>query len=296
MFSKIKSLVNRLLEKDEKTLLAIGSLLSLQQEQIKSTNVNDFEFKIFSQFGDDGIIQYLIKNIEIKNQIFIEFGVEDYSESNTRFLMMNNNWEGLIMDGSKKAIQKIEGRSWFWKYSLKANCAFITRENINELLAIPNYSDIGLLHIDIDGNDYHILEEINLKKLNPSMIIMEYNSVFGNKRAISVPYNKSFYRTNEHFSNLYFGASLPALTYLANNKGYALVCCNLAGNNAYYVRKDLLNDKVREISNEEAFKLSKFRESRDVKGNLSLLYGSERYNIIKGKEVINVISNQIEIL
>lgn len=296
MISKIKTLLNRLLEKDEKTLLAIGSLLSLQQEQIKSTNVNDFEFKIFSQFGDDGIIQYLIKNIEIKNQIFIEFGVEDYSESNTRFLMMNNNWEGLIMDGSKKAIQKIEGRSWFWKYSLIAKCAFITRENINELLAIPNYSDIGLLHIDIDGNDYHILEEINLKKLNPSMIIMEYNSVFGNKRAISVPYNKSFYRTNEHFSNLYFGASLPALTYLANNKGYALVCCNLAGNNAYYVRKDLLNDKVREISNEEAFKLSKFRESRDVKGNLSLLYGAERCNIIKGKEVINVINNKIEIL
>jgi hypothetical protein len=64
------------------------------------------EFKVFSQFGDDGIIQYLISNIEMPDN-FIEFGVETYHEANTRFLVVNNNWSGLVIDGSRKKIQSI---------------------------------------------------------------------------------------------------------------------------------------------------------------------------------------------
>ena len=85
-------------ENDETLLLSVGCMLSNQQWSMQSHNINDYEFKIFSQFGDDGIIQYLIKHIEIKNEIFIEFGTENYLESNTRFLMMHNNWSGFIMD------------------------------------------------------------------------------------------------------------------------------------------------------------------------------------------------------
>ena len=76
--------------KTEIELLAVGSLLSNQQYSMNSRNINGYEFRIFSQFGDDGIIQYLIKHISIENEIFVEFGVENYLESNTRFLMMNN--------------------------------------------------------------------------------------------------------------------------------------------------------------------------------------------------------------
>ena len=77
---KAASLVDKLLQtsnpnKNMIELLAIGSMLSKQQYSMNSTNINDYEFKIFSQFGDDGIIQYLIKNILIENGICIEFGV-----------------------------------------------------------------------------------------------------------------------------------------------------------------------------------------------------------------------------
>ena len=110
-------------------LLAIGSLLSKQQNLIKSTNINDFEFRIFSQFGDDGIIQYLIKNIVIENEVFIEFGVENYLQSNTRFLMMNNNWSGFVMDGSEDAMNFLKNQSWFWQYSLTNKAVFINKKN-----------------------------------------------------------------------------------------------------------------------------------------------------------------------
>jgi len=292
-FTISKFILDKGENKDETELLALGSLLSKQQWLLNSPNFNDYEFKIFSQWGDDGLIQYLIKHIKIENELFIEFGVEDYSESNTRFLMMHNNWNGFVMDGSEQNMAKLKSKSWYWKYSLKSKACFITKENINELLAKTGFKNIGLLHIDLDGNDAHILAELNLKELNPSIIIMEYNAVFGKKRAISVPYDKDFLRTDKHYSNLYWGASLPALTYIASNKGYGLVGCNLAGNNAYYVRKDLLNGTIREKTVDEAFIMSKFRESRDKDFMLSYLAGNERAEIIKGLDVIDVKTNEI---
>jgi len=295
VLSKVKSLfVKKVEKKSESELLAIGSLLSKQIKLSNSKKIIDHEFKIFSQWGDDGIIQYLIQNIEIKNKCFIEFGVEDYLESNTRFLMMNDNWEGFVMDGSADAINSLKSQNWFWKFCLTAKSIFINKENINFLLSETGYKNIGLLHIDLDGNDYHIFNALDLSVLNPNIIITEYNSVFGKSRAITVPYDENFYRTNKHFSNLYWGASLKALTKLANQRGYALVYCNLAGNNAYFVRRDLLNSNVFEISVEEAFKESKYRESRDPQGNLTYLKNNERYLQIKGMEVLNVDTGEIE--
>ena len=94
-------LIKDLTKEDDTQLLALGTLLSNQQWAIPSDFLNDFEFKIFSQFGDDGIIQYLIKHLPIPNPTFIEFGVEDYLESTTRFLMINNGWSGFVLDSSE---------------------------------------------------------------------------------------------------------------------------------------------------------------------------------------------------
>jgi len=281
---------------DENILLALGRLLSNQQWSIQSTDINDFEFKIFSQFGDDGIIQYLIKHIDTQNKTFIEFGVEDYSESNTRFLMMNNNWKGFVMDGSEEAMERLSKQNWYWKYSLTNKAVFIHKDNINPLLKETNFRNIGLLHIDIDGNDYHILESLDFTTLNPSILIVEYNSVFGNERKISIPYSKDFVRTRAHYSNLYFGASLPALNFLANKKGYRLIGCNLQGNNAYFVRQDLINEKVCEQSLKAAFKESTFREGRNKDYSLSLIGGNDRLEIIKGLQVVNIETNEVELL
>lgn len=293
---KILSLKNKIVASptDETTLLGVGAMLAKQQNSVNSKNINDYEFKIFSQFGDDGIIQYLIKNITIENDIFIEFGVGNYSESNTRFLMMNNNWSGFVMDGSTDAINKLKSQSWFWKYDLSCEAAWIDRENINTLLSKTGFSNIGLLHIDLDGNDYHVFENIDLSKLDPAIIILEYNSVFGDIRKIVVPYNPKFNRTEAHHSNLFYGASLPALNDLAIRKGYVLIGCNLGGNNAYFIRKDLLNKNVTEMSVKEAFKESKFRESRNEDYSLSYISGKERLKKIIGSQVLNIETNQLE--
>lgn len=295
----LASFIGRMIEMlireiNDTKLLALGSLLSNQQYSIESANINDYEFRIFSQFGDDGIIQYLTKNISIENDVFIEFGVGNYLESNTRFLLKNNNWTGFVMDGSLFSMQSLKRRSWFWRYCLTYKTVFIDKDNINTLIRDTGFSNIGLLHIDLDGNDYHILSTIDLSKLNPSIIITEYNSVFGCERAITVPYRKDFDRTKAHYSTLFFGASLKAFDYQLSKRGYSLVGSNLAGNNAYFVRTDLLNEKVRKIDSDLAFKESKFRESRNKDGSKSFIDGEDRLHILKGLEVINVVTNGSE--
>ena len=215
----------------------------------------DLEFKVFSQFGDDGIIQYLTHNIDCKYKTFIEFGVEDYFESNTRFLLQKDNWSGFVMDGSSDNIANLKQAPFYWKHDLEAEAVFITAENINNLLSSCSVAGgVDLLHIDLDGNDYWVWKEIEIQ---PSIVILEYNSVFGLDRPITVPYRANFNRTNAHFSNLYYGASLKAMYDLTVKKGYSFIGCNSAGNNAYFIRKDKMNGFVREVALEEGYVLSK---------------------------------------
>jgi hypothetical protein len=91
----------------------------------------DAEVKVFSQWGEDGIIQALIKYVPIERKIFVEFGVQNYTESNTRFLLINDCWSGLLIDGDKSHVDYIKNDPIYWRHNLKVDCSFITRDNIN---------------------------------------------------------------------------------------------------------------------------------------------------------------------
>ncbi|MCF6407042.1 hypothetical protein L3C95_29365 [Chitinophaga filiformis] len=270
-------------------LLLLGTLLARQNKELPVLdNISAAEFKVFSQTGDDGIIQYLINKVYIPETTFIEFGVENYVESNTRFLLKYNNWSGLVIDGSKKSIRYIMSDDIYYQHDLKAVQAFITAENINDLIGVHGMKgEIGLLSVDIDGNDYWVWKAIDV--VDPVIVVAEYNSVFGIDRAITVPYKPDFIREQAHYSHLYFGASLKALCVLAEEKGYAFVGSNSIGNNAYFVKKNRLGG-LRALSAEEGYVYSRFRESRDKKGNLNYLSGAERYECIKGLSVYNVMT------
>lgn len=256
-------LVNAL-KQQESGLLLMGNVASNNLKKHKFDSINDTEFKVFSQFGDDGIIQYLIQNLDIKNKTFCEFGVEDYRESNTRFLLINNHWTGLVIDGSRKNIRKIKNSEYYWKYNVEALCTFVTKDNINEILQNKFGSEsLGILHIDIDGVDYWIWKNL---ESSPDVVIVEYNSILGTKMSITVPYEESFYRYNKHYSGLYYGASINAFNELAMSKGYVLVGGNNAGNNLYFVKKELLNEKVREVGISEAYKIQSFTEEKNKEG------------------------------
>jgi hypothetical protein len=257
-------------------------------------NIQLAEFRVYSQWEDDGIIQFLVDYLDIEHKTFIEFGVENYTECNTRFLLINNKWKGLIMDGSEKNMKQLRAEELYWKYDITAVTAFIDKDNINGLIKNNGFSgEIGLLHIDIDGNDYYVWKEINV--VNPVIVIMEFNSVFGIEKPWSTPYDPKFWRTEYHHSNLYFGASLLALCDLAEEKGYAFIGCNSAANNAFFVRKDKLK-KLKVLTPQEGYVVSAFRESRDKQGDLTFVSGSDRLKLLKGMKIYNTRTKQTEVI
>ena len=279
----------------DQLLINQARILARMNRVLTPASLQDYEFKIFSQWGEDGIIQFLVSEIELPNKTFIEFGVESFTEANCRLLLMLNNWSGHVIDGSVDNVEKIVGANSFWRHQLTAQASFITAENINDLLDSSQFDrDLGLLSVDIDGVDYWVWKAI--KYYRPRIVVVEYNAVFGGERKITVPYDKDFFRTSAHSSNLYFGASLPAMVQLGLDLGYTFVGANSNGVNAFFVRTELLTPKLLDLAKLAEFVDSKARESRDLQGRLTYLKAAERLESIRGLPVVNTETMQTEAL
>jgi hypothetical protein len=266
---------------------ALGRIEARQVSTSTAQPLATAEFRVFSQWGEDGILQHLLAYVPVERRIFVEFGVQDYRESNTRFLLVHNNWSGVVFDGNEANIESIRRDDLYWRHNLKAERAFVTRENINGLLRQAGLSgDIGLLSIDIDGNDYWVWESIEV--VNPRMVVCEYNARWGPDRAVTIPYDPGFVRGRAHHSMIYYGASLAALCGLARRKGYAFVGCCSAGNNAFFVQKHFLAGGLRDLAPSEGFFPARFREARDEQGRLRFLDPSEEATILNGLPVVEV--------
>ena len=289
------------IRKNYKLLRSMPSRLGYIQEALGriearqtkgSENYRDVEFRVYSQWGEDGIIQWLISKVAIDRKIFVEFGVENYIESNTRFLAINNNWSGLVIDGDKCNIEYIKKDPIYWACNIKAIQSFITAENINQILFDNGVvGDIGILSVDIDGNDYWVWKAIDV--INPRIVICEYNSHFGKVEKVSTPYDPKFTRNAAHHSKIFYGASIAALTDLANQRGYSLVAGNSAGNNIFFVRNDLLGE-LEVLDADQVYVQANFREYHDENGNLTFEDFENRVKNIANLELINVKTNLIK--
>jgi hypothetical protein len=249
--------------------LQIGALQARLVEQLSPDDIARAEFRVYSQFGEDGIIQFLVQRVPIENEVFVEFGVESYRESNTRFLLEHATWRGLLIDAGEAHKRFLEVSTLAWRTRIQAVSAFIDRDNINRLIAGAGFEgDVGLLSVDLDGNDYWVLEAIDV--IAPRIVVVEYNSLFGAERAVTVPYDPGFVRSEKHYTQLYWGASLAALTRLTERKGYALVAGNRAGVNAFFVREDVLGDIPRRTV-AECWRPAQFRDARGPRGELTYL-------------------------
>ncbi len=234
------------------------------------------ELGVFSQGGEDGILQKLIQNLPGIPQTFIEFGVEDYTEANTRFLLTSRSWRGLIMDGSAKNIASIRRDEIYWKFPLLANQCFLTAENVSDAVGELGDAELGIISIDIDGNEYWVWNAI---KLNPWIVVCEYNSHWGSKRSVTISYRADFDRFKAHYSGIYFGASLNALIDLGIRKGYVFVGCNSMGSNAFFIRSDVAL-AFKPLTAEQGFVDSPCRQARNESGKLLYLSRQQERKLI----------------
>jgi hypothetical protein len=291
IIKKVRLINAPLIKVQERTLIIQAEILSRKNKELKKiSSFRDVEFSVFSQWGEDGILDWVLSLLPMIPKSFIEFGVENYLESNTRFLLVARDWKGLVIDGSGENVHDIKNQEIYWRHNLTAINAFIDKDNINKLLESGGMKgDVGLLSIDIDGNDYWVWQAIEV--VSPAVVVVEYNAVLGDLHAISIPYNSKFQRTEAHFSNLYFGASINALIQLGNTKGYTFIGANSSGVNAFFVRNDLAKKVNNNMQKCCAFP-SSMRESRDESGNLIYLNGDERSAFIEHLDFQDVVNGE----
>ena len=202
-----------------------------------------FGFKAYSQNEEDGIIQEIFCRIGTANKTFVEIGVGNGLENNTLYLLLQG-WSGLWIEGSSGFVEHINNK---FKYSLssgklKIKHAWVDRNCINELIRDDweNPGELDLLSLDIDGNDYHVLEAI--ENLNARVVLVEYNPKYHPPVKWVMQYNPR----HSYDGSDYFGSSLKSYEELLLEKGYKLVGCNLLGVNAFFVRKDLIKNHFHE--------------------------------------------------
>jgi hypothetical protein len=197
--------------------------------------INNFEYQITSQNNEDGIINHIFDILKIDKLNFIEIGF-DYYQNNSLAVLKRCN-KGLFIDGDNKKVIILKNvlKLFYPATKITVQNALVDIDNINQIKEqnFNNQEEIDFLSIDVDGIDYYLLKEINFK---PKLICIEYNFWFGKDLSCAVPYKKNY--SIDSLSN-YVGASLKALTELANSKGYHLIALDSACVNAFFIRDDL---------------------------------------------------------
>lgn len=214
-----------------------------------------YGFKVYSQNDEDGMIEEIFHRIGTKDKNFIEFGVQDGIESNGHYLLLKG-WKGLWIECGEKSCKEILkkfGGGVIASGALTVVHEFIKRNNINQIFTDNNFTgEIDLLSIDIDGNDYHVWEAIDV--VSPRVVVIEYNSKIPPTCEWIMPYceQHTWDGGDKH------GASLLSLEKLGKEKQYTLVGTNISGVNAFFVRNDCLNNSFADLNVEQLYNPPRF--------------------------------------
>lgn len=193
-----------------------------------------YEYQVFSQNGEDGIIAEIFRRLGTRSRTFVELGVGDGLENNTAFLL-TQGWRGGWIEGDSAFLRQIgkEFHGMLETGQLRLVHAFVTAENVTSLVAqLGLHEEIDFLSIDLDRNTSHVWKA--LQKVRPRVVAVEYNATFPADAAWEVPYEAQ----RVWNQSAYFGASLKTMELIGRERGYLLVGCDFSGTNAFFVRAE----------------------------------------------------------
>jgi hypothetical protein len=218
--------------------------------------IQDTGFGLHSQHEEDGILLYIFSLIGTTNKTAIEACCGNGIECNTTNLIVHHGWNGLLLDGSEHNVNlasqffKKHPNTTYWPPKIVQS--WITAENINQTIKDAEITGtIDLLSIDIDGIDYWLWDAIT--EVQPRVIVVEINHLWGVRKAVTVPYDPKFIAGRTKYGSDYAGASLPAFLKLADKKGYRFIGTNRFATNAFFVMDSISKDLFPECRPADCF-------------------------------------------
>lgn len=241
-----------------------------------------WEYSSFSQNGEDGVIDYLVSNLLDSNKYFIEIGSSNGLANNSAYFALVKQFCGLMVEGNKLH-SILTGIIYnIFNKGVAAMNTFVDLENIDELLAESITKRPDIFSIDIDGNDYYLVEKMLEMGFRPKICVVEYNSNFGPDKSITIPYKSDFNYAKAHPSRLYYGVSIMAWRKLFAKYGYDFVTVESNGINAFFISKvefteDFMSGKTSIFFKDHKIEFQIFKKS-----------WSERFKLISDMPFHNV--------
>jgi hypothetical protein len=216
----------------------------------------DTGFSLYSQNEEDGFLLLLFALLGTSNRTCVEMCAGNGLESNTANLILNHRWSALLFDGEKANVST--GKAFYGNHPATRHwppvfdCEWITRDNCNHMIERRGISgEIDLFSLDIDGIDYWLWEALTV--INPRVVVLEFNHLWGPDEAVTVPYSANFKAEFSQYGSDYAGASLAAFVKLGRRKNYRLIGTNAYATNAFFVRNDQQHAWLPEINPAECF-------------------------------------------
>ncbi len=234
----IKKFINYLLDLRDRQRIIValskgGAMMNARKIDLKSPA--SWEFSGFSQNGEDGILDVLRKNLRASNRYFIEIGAADGIENNSGWLLVAEKYNGILIEGSSYLVER--ARRVVLGYSIGVDILniFVTKDSISGLKKTSTYLDPDVFSLDIDGIDFYIAQAIFEAGFRPKIFVVEYNSVYGPDRSITIEYDPKFIFTEAHPTHLYYGVSISGWRKLFESYGYKFVTVDRNGVNGFFV-------------------------------------------------------------
>jgi hypothetical protein len=201
---------------------------SAKAREILNLPFNRSRSNVHSQNGEDGIIRYLLDRLPPIPQWFIEFGAWDGRHLSNCAALAEQGWSGLFIeaDPDKHTLltANYAGLPRVQCHNAKvASAGASSLDSLVQSCGLP--LEVGLLSIDIDGNDYHVWRGTEL--VRASIVLIEFNQ--------TIPADVVYVQPDDPQEA--FGSSLAALTDLAAEKGYRLAAATEW--NAFFVLETL---------------------------------------------------------
>lgn len=194
----------------------------------------NYEEKITSQNGEDGIIKELVSVIKNPNKTFLEIGWGD-GGANMTVNLMKQGWGGVAVDQMKPlpGTTNYPGLIHFQEYVYPNTCK-------KYLDYIP--ADCDFFSLDIDSFDYDVAKELLENGFRPKTVCVEINARFGPNAVASFPYvDKKEFKKKLYRKTSYFGCSLEKYRKFWEKYGYKYFGYDSSATNAFFYHKDYCN-------------------------------------------------------
>lgn len=210
-------------------------ILNLATRQLIADEPATWEFSVFSQNGEDGVIGELLARVKSPTRYFLEIGASDGLENNSAYLAYVKKYNGVMVEGDRFSSRNAQKFLQPLNIGVRYISQFVEPNNVGQIVDRCETVNPDLLSLDIDGIDLHITEALFEAGVRPAVVCVEYNSAFGPKAAVTIPYQRSFDCRKITSSQLYYGVSIMGWRCFFARYGYEFVGVETNGVNAFFV-------------------------------------------------------------